>query len=76
AIAHQLLFDFVDEHPGADLMGLQRTVPFSVVLVGTIVSALADAMQVRAANEIGEPVTDVVAAYGKHCQTSDRSSST
>lgn len=50
-MARRMLFEFVDEQPGADLMEVPRTVPLALVLVGIIVAALAEAMQVRAANE-------------------------
>lgn len=64
-LAHHLLFELVDEHPGAEVLELPRTVPLSLVLVGTIVSALAEAMQIRAANTAHESMGDVVAVYSQ-----------
>lgn len=64
-IARQMLFQFVNEQPGADLMEVPRTVPLSFVLAGTIVAALAEAMQLRAANETPDRIGDVVATYGQ-----------
>ena len=64
-IARQMLFQFVNEQPGADMMEVPRTVPLSVVLAGTIVAALAEAMQLRAANETPDRIGDVVATYGQ-----------
>jgi hypothetical protein len=64
-MARRMLFEFVDEQPGADLMEVPRTVPLALVLVGIIVAALAEAMQVRAANEPTDRLGDVVATYGQ-----------
>lgn len=64
-MARRMLFEFVDEQPGADLMAVPRTIPLALVLVGIIVAALAEAMQVRAANEPSDCLGDVVATYGQ-----------
>lgn len=53
------------KQPGADLLEAPRTVPLPLVLVGVIVAALAEAMQVRAANEPPDRLGDVVATYGQ-----------
>ena len=50
-MARQMLFEVAGERPGADLMEAARTVPLPLALVGITVAALAEAMQVRAANE-------------------------
>ena len=50
-MARRMLFGSPGERPGADLMEAPRTVPLSLALVGITVAALAEAMQVRAANE-------------------------
>ncbi len=64
-IARRMLFEFAGEQPGADLLEAPRTVPLPLVLVGVIVAALAEAMQVRAANEPSDRLGDVVATYGQ-----------
>ncbi len=64
-MARRMLFEFAGEQPGADLMEVPRTVPLSRALVGIIVAALAEAMQVRAANEPPDRLGDVVATYGQ-----------
>jgi hypothetical protein len=64
-MARRMLFEFVDEQPGADLMEVPRTVPLARVLAGIIIAALAEAMQVRAANESSDRLGDVVATYGQ-----------
>ena len=46
-----MLFEVAGERPGADLLEAPRTVPLPLALVGITVAALAEAMQVRAANE-------------------------
>ena len=46
-----MLFEVAGERPGADLMEAPRAVPLPLALVGITVVALAEAMQVRAANE-------------------------
>ena len=50
-MARRMLFEFVDEQPGANLMRVPRTVAMSLILVGTTIAALAEAMQIRAAHE-------------------------
>src|SRR5919106_2979394 len=64
-MARRMLFEFVDEQPGADLMQVPRTVPMSLILVGTTIAALAEAMQIRAANEPADRLRHVVATYGQ-----------
>jgi hypothetical protein len=64
-MARRMLFEVAGERPGADLMEVPRTVPLSLVLVGIIVAALAEAMQVRAANEPPGHLGDVIATYGQ-----------
>ncbi len=64
-MARRMLFEFAGEQPGADLMEVPRTVPLTGVLAGVIVAALAEAMQVRAANEPPDRLGDVVATYGQ-----------
>lgn len=64
-IARRMLFEFVDEQPGADLMKVPRTIPLALVLAGVIVAALAEAMQVVAANEPSDRLGDVVLTYGQ-----------
>jgi hypothetical protein len=64
-MARRMLFELVGEQPGADLMELPRTIPLALVLVGVIVAALAEAMQVVAANEPPDRLGGVVASYGQ-----------
>ncbi len=64
-MARRMLFEFAAEQPGADMLELPRTVQVPLVLVGIIVAALAEAMQVRAANESSDRLGGVVAAYGQ-----------
>jgi hypothetical protein len=64
-MARRMLFEFAAEQPGADLLEVPRTVQMPLVLVGIIVAALAEAMQVRAANEPSDRLSDVVATYGQ-----------
>ncbi len=64
-IARRMLFEFVDEQPGADLMKVPRAIPLALVLAGVIVAALAEAMQVVAANEPSDRLGDVVVTYGQ-----------
>ena len=64
-MARRMLFEFAAEQPGADLLEVPRTVLMPLVLVGIIVAALAEAMQVRAANEPSDRLGDVVATYGQ-----------
>ena len=53
-MARRTLFEVAGERPGAELMEAPRTVPLPLALVGITVAALAEAMQVRAANEKGD----------------------
>ena len=53
------------ERPGADLMEAPRTVPLPLALVGITVAALAEAMQVRAANEPPDHLGDVITTYAQ-----------
>ncbi|HEY5989888.1 MAG TPA: hypothetical protein VIV12_26420 [Streptosporangiaceae bacterium] len=64
-MARRMLFEFAGEQPGADLLKVPRTVSLPLVLVGIVVAALAEAMQVRAANEPPDRLGDVVATYGQ-----------
>ena len=64
-MARRMLFEVAGERPGADLMEASRTVPLSLALVGIIVAALAEAMQVRAANEPPEHLRDVITTYAQ-----------
>lgn len=64
-MARRMLFEFAGEQPGADLMEVPRTVPVTLVFAGTVVAALAEAMQVRAANEPSDGLGDLVATYGQ-----------
>ena len=50
-MARRVLFEVAGERPGADLVEAPRTVPLPLALAGVTVAALAEAMQVRAANE-------------------------
>ncbi|MGH3195136.1 MAG: hypothetical protein ACRDNT_04210 [Streptosporangiaceae bacterium] len=64
-MARRMLFDVVGERPGADLIEAPRTVPLSLALVGITVAALAEAMQVRAANEPPGHLGDVITTYAQ-----------
>jgi len=64
-MARRMLFEVADERPGADLMEAPRTVPLPLALVGTTVAALAEAMQVRAANEPPGHLGDVITTYAQ-----------
>ena len=64
-LARRMLFEFAAEQPGADLLEVPRTVQVPLAFVGIIVAALAEAMQVRAANEPSDRLGGVVAAYGQ-----------
>ena len=64
-MARRMLFEVVDERPGADLMEAPRTVPLPLALVGITVAALAEAMQVRAANETPGHLGDVITTYAQ-----------
>ena len=64
-MARRMLFEFAAEQPGADLLEVPRTVPVPLAFAGMIVAALAEAMQVRAANEPSDRLAGVVATYGQ-----------
>ena len=64
-MARRMLFEVAVERPGADLMEAPRTVPLSLALVGITVAALAEAMQVRAANEPPGHLGDVITTYAQ-----------
>ncbi len=64
-MARRMLFEVVGERPGADLMEAPRTVSLPLVLVGITVAALAEAMQVRAANEPPAHLRDVITTYAQ-----------
>ena len=64
-MARRMLFEVADERPGADLMEAPRTVPLPLALVGITVAALAEAMQVRAANEPPGHLGDVITTYAQ-----------
>ncbi len=64
-MARRMLFEVAGERPGADLMEAPRTVPLSLVLVGITAAALAEAMQVQAANEPPDHLGDVIATYAQ-----------
>jgi hypothetical protein len=64
-MARRMLFEVADERPGADLLEAPRTVPLPLALVGITVAALAEAMQVRAANEPPDHLADVITTYAQ-----------
>jgi hypothetical protein len=64
-MARRMLFEVAGERPGADLMEAPRTVPLPLALVGITVAALAEAMQVRAANEPPGHLGDVITTYAQ-----------
>jgi hypothetical protein len=64
-MARRMLFEVASERPGADLMEAPRTVPLPLALVGIAVAALAEAMQVRAANELPDHLGDVITTYAQ-----------
>ena len=64
-MARRMLFEVAGERPGADLMEAPRTVVLPLALVGITVAALAEAMQVRAANEPPDHLRDVIITYGQ-----------
>ena len=64
-MARRMLFEVAGERPGADLMEAPRTVPLPLALVGITVAALAEAMQVRAANEPPDRLGDVITTYAQ-----------
>jgi len=64
-MARRMLFEVAGERPGADLMEAPRTVPLPLALVGITVAALAEAMQIRAANEPPGYLRDVITTYAQ-----------
>jgi hypothetical protein len=64
-MARRMLFEIAAERPGADLFEAPRTVPLPLALVGITVAALAEAVQVRAANEPPEHLGDVITTYAQ-----------
>jgi hypothetical protein len=60
-----MLFEVAAERPGADLLEAPRTVSLPLALVGITVAALAEAMQVRAANEPPDHLGDVITTYAQ-----------
>ena len=64
-MARRMLFEVAGERPGADLIEAPRTVPLPLALVGITVAALAEAMQVRAANEPPAHLGDVITTYAQ-----------
>ena len=65
-MARRMLFEVAGERPGADLLEAPRTVPLPLALVGITVAALAEAMQVRAANEPPGHLGDVITTYAQN----------
>ena len=72
-MARRMLFEVAGERPGADLMEAPRTVPLSLALVGITVAALAEAMQVRAANEPPDHLGTSSPPTRRRCPGSGRS---
>jgi hypothetical protein len=64
-MARRMLFEVAGERPGADLLEAPRTAPLPLALVGITVAALAEAMQVRAANEPPGHLGDVITTYAQ-----------
>jgi hypothetical protein len=64
-MARGMLFEFAAEQPGADLLEAPRTIALPLTLAGRTVAALAEAMQVLAANEPPGRLGDVVTTYGQ-----------
>jgi hypothetical protein len=64
-MARRMLFEVVGERPGADLLEAPRTVRLPLALVGITVAALAEAMQVRAANEPPGHLGDVITTFAQ-----------
>jgi len=64
-MARRMLFEVAGERPGAGLLAAPRTVPPPLALVGITVAALAEAMQVRAANELPAHLGDVITTYAQ-----------
>jgi hypothetical protein len=64
-MARRMLFEAAGERPGAGLMEAPRTVPLPLALVGITIAALAEAMQVRAANEPPDHLGDVITTHAQ-----------
>ena len=64
-MARRMLFEVAGERPGADLVEAPRTVPLPLALVRITVAALAEAMQVQAANEPPDHLGDVITTYAQ-----------
>ena len=64
-MARRMLFEVAGEQPGADLMEAPRTVVLPLALVGISVAALAEALQVRAANEPPAHLGDVITTFAQ-----------
>jgi hypothetical protein len=64
-MARRMLFEVAGERPGAGLMEAPRTATLPLALVGITVAALAEAMQVRAANEPPDRLGDVITTYAQ-----------
>jgi hypothetical protein len=64
-MARRMLFEVAGERPGADLIEAPPAVPLPLALVGITVAALAEAMQVRAANEPPGHPGDVITTYAQ-----------
>jgi hypothetical protein len=64
-MARRMLFEVAGEQPGADLMEAPRTVLLPLALVGITVAALAEALQVRAANEAPAHLGDVITTFAQ-----------
>ncbi len=64
-MARRMLSGVAGERPGAGLMEAPRTVPLPLALVGITVAALAEAMQVRAANEPPDHLRGVITTYAQ-----------
>ena len=64
-MARRMLSGVAGERPGAGLLEAPRTVPLPLALAGITVAALAEAMQVRAANEPPDHLGDVITTYAQ-----------
>src|SRR5260370_24280554 len=62
-MSRRMLFEIAGERPGARLLEVPRTVPLPLVLVAITVAALAEAMQVRAANDPPDPLSRIITTY-------------
>ena len=64
-LARNMLFELIQERPGADLLDTARTARMPLILLGRSIAALAEAMQVRSLNEPAEDLEDVVSVFGQ-----------